>query len=122
MNYASGVCNIGPAEIARRRRAGHGGVLVTVALLAILLWIDADPAWRLLVAIPAAGAAAGYLQATFRFCANFGFRGVYNFGELGSVERVALEGARARDRRKALLIGFGSVAIGVAIALGSLAL
>ena len=35
--YQPGVCNIGPAEIARRRRAGHTGLLATVALFAILV-------------------------------------------------------------------------------------
>jgi hypothetical protein len=34
VEYRPGVCNIGPAEIARRRRAGHVGLLVTVAALA----------------------------------------------------------------------------------------
>ena len=34
--YRPGVCNIGPAEIARRRRAGHVGALATVGLLAVL--------------------------------------------------------------------------------------
>ena len=37
--YQPGSCNIGPAEIDRRRRAGHVGLLVTVILLAVLLAI-----------------------------------------------------------------------------------
>jgi hypothetical protein len=31
--YQPGVCNIGPAEIARRRRAGHVGALMTIGLV-----------------------------------------------------------------------------------------
>jgi hypothetical protein len=120
--YAPGACNIGPAEIARRRRIGHVGVLATAAVLTLLLAVHADPAWRLILILPAATAAAGYLQAALHFCANFGFRGVYNFGELGPTERVVAEEAIARDRRRALLISLGSLGIGLAVALLSLLL
>jgi len=120
--YMPGACNIGPAEIARRRRAGHVGLIVTVVLAAGLLALDAAPALRLTLALPAALAAAGYLQAWLRFCANFGFRGVYNFDALGREERVGADEARAQDRRRALLIGAGSGAIGLAVALVSLLL
>ena len=42
--YRPGVCNIGPAEIARRRRAGHVGSLATIGLFAVLVAVDA-PRW-----------------------------------------------------------------------------
>jgi hypothetical protein len=120
--YVPGTCNIGPAEIAMRRRVGHTGLIATVVLAAVLPALDAAPAWRLLLALPAALAAAGYLQAWLRFCANFGFRGVYNFDALGHEQRVAAEEARAQDRRRAILVGVGSAAIGLAVALLSLLL
>jgi hypothetical protein len=120
--YMPGACNIGPAEITRRRRVGHAGVIATVALAAALLALDAAPAWRLLLALPASLAAAGYLQAWLRFCADFGWRGVYNFGALGRQEQVGGDQARAQDRRRALLVGAASVAIGLAVALLSLPL
>jgi hypothetical protein len=120
--YVPGTCNIGPAEIAMRRRVGHAGLIATVVLAAVLLAVDAAPAWRLLLALPAALAAVGYLQAWLRFCANFGFRGVYNFDALGHEQRVAAEEARAQDRRRAILVGVGSAAIGLAVALLSLLL
>jgi hypothetical protein len=120
--YLPGACNIGPAEIALRRRVGHAGVVVTVVLAAVLLALDAAPVWRLTLALPAALAAAGYLQAWLRFCANFGFRGVYNFDAPGHEERVRADEARARDRRRALAIAAGSGAIGLAVALVSLLL
>jgi hypothetical protein len=120
--YVPGTCNIGPAEIALRRRVGHTGLIATAVLAAVLLAVDAAPAWRLLLALPAALAAAGYLQAWLRFCANFGWRGVYNFDTLGHEQRVAAEEARAQDRRRAVLLGGGSAAIGLAVALLSLLL
>ena len=119
--YLAGACNIGPAEIAMRRRAGHAGLVVTAALAAALLRSDLHPAWRLVLALPAAGSAAGYLQARQRFCANFGWRGVHNFGAMGQEQRVADEGARAEDRRRALRIMGASAAVGAGVALTAMA-
>ena len=117
--YVPGACNIGPAEIAIRRRFGHAGLAVTAALAAALIRSDLHPAWRLTLALPAAGAASGYLQAQQRFCANFGFRGVYNFDARGHEQRVADERAAAEDRRRALQIAAASAAIGAGVALAA---
>ena len=113
--YRPGVCNIGPDEIARRRRAGHFGVIATIAVLAVLVAIDAPPVARLLTALPAAVAASGYLQAWLRFCAGFASRGVFNFGPLGRTEAVVDEEARRRDRRRSREIGLASLAVGLAV-------
>jgi hypothetical protein len=59
--YVPGSCNIGPAEIGIRRRFGHAGLAATAALGVALLRSDLHPAWRLTLALPAAGAAAGSL-------------------------------------------------------------
>jgi len=112
--YRPGVCNIGPEEIARRRRAGHVGILASLILLVILLAIGAPSLARLIVALPVAGAASGYLQAWLRFCAGFGSRGVFNFGPLGQKEQVVDGDARRRDRARARQIGLASLAIGIA--------
>ena len=113
-DYQPGVCNIGPAEIARRRRAGHIGLAAALALFAVLVAIDAPNWTRLLIAIPAVMAASGYIQARLKFCAGFGSRGVFNFGEVGPMERVADDADRARDRTRARQIGAASIAIGLA--------
>ncbi|HEY4752608.1 MAG TPA: hypothetical protein VIH37_04935, partial [Candidatus Limnocylindrales bacterium] len=81
--YRPGVCNIGPEEIARRRQAGHVGAAAAFGLLAGLVVAGAPRVVRLSVALPAAVAASGYIQAQARFCAGFGSRGVFNFGPLG---------------------------------------
>ncbi len=114
--YEPGVCNIGPAEIARRRRAGNVGAIVTYVGLALLLVVHAPPLARLILALPAAGAASGYLQAWLHFCAGFGSRGVFNFGRVGRTSAVADPAARARDRARATQIGLASLVIGVAVA------
>jgi hypothetical protein len=119
--YIPGTCNIGPEEIALRRRAGHVGLAVTAALGAALLRSDLHPAWRLALALPAAGAASGYLQARQRFCANYGFRGLYNFDARGHEQPVAVTGAEEADRRRSLEITATSAAIGLGVALVAVA-
>ena len=111
--YVPGVCNIGPAEIARRRRAGHVGLLAAVGLLAVLIAIDAPPLARLLVILPATISASGYLQARLKFCAGLGSRGLFNFGPLGSATEVTDREALERDRRRSRQIGIMSFGIGI---------
>lgn len=117
--YVAGVCNIGPAETERRRRAGERGALAALGLLVLLRLIRAPRAWRLLVFFPAAVSAAGYLQAARRFCAAYGWRGVVGFGAPGSVESVEDAEARAEDRRQALAIARQSAGIGLGVALAA---
>lgn len=118
--YVPGVCNIGPAERARRRLVGHVGAAGTLLLLLGLLLAGADRAWRLTLVAPATASAAGYIQARLRFCAYYGLRGMFNLGPPGSARRVELAAAIARDRRRALGIGLASIGAGVGIALLSL--
>jgi hypothetical protein len=121
-SYEPGICNIGPAEIARRRRTGHIGMIATIVLLAVLVVVHATTPLRLLAFFPAAVAAAGYLQSWLRFCAGFGWLGVLNFDEVGTTERVGSSEDRARDRAMAIRIGLASAAIGVAVAIAAFVL
>ena len=113
--YRPGACNIGPAEIAARRRTGHVGVIAAIVLFVILVALGVAPIARLLVALPVAIAASGYLQAHLKFCAGFGARGVFNFGNLGTTNRVEDAVAKAADRRRAYQIGLASFAIGLGV-------
>jgi hypothetical protein len=100
--YQPGVCNIGPDEIARRRRLAYLGAVVTVALIVGLLAVQAPPLVRfVLVGVAAFGTAVDYLQVRLHFCVAFASRGVFNFGPLGVVRSVAGPAARARDRAQA---------------------
>jgi len=111
--YRPGACNIGSAEIARRRRAGIAGLVTAVALAAALLIVDAPAAARWLVAFPLVTGAVAILQARLRFCAAYAAAGVRNFGALGSVERVQQAAARRADRAKAIGIFLAAGAIGL---------
>lgn len=120
--YQPGVCNIGPAEIARRRRAGHIGLVAAIVVLLALVVIGAPPIARIVVALPAAIAASGYLQAHLRFCAGFGSLGVFNFGEVGTTQAVQDAEARRRDKSRARQIGVASGLIGLAVGLTAVVL
>jgi hypothetical protein len=86
--YQPGLCNIGPAEIRRRRRVGYLGTAASLLLAAVLV-IMGGPSWtRLALAAPVAIAVSGFLQAHLRFCAGFGMAGIMNFGEVGKAVRV----------------------------------
>jgi hypothetical protein len=116
--YIPGVCNIGPAEIRRRLQSGWIGLAATVLLWAAFLIFHVPSPWRLLLFFPASLGSSGFLQAAFHFCANFGMRGVFNFGpNVGKTDTVEQAEFRSKDRRKAQLIGLSSALIGAAVAI-----
>jgi hypothetical protein len=121
VDYRAGACNIGAAEIARRRTFGQIGLAGSAILALALLAAGAPPIARLLVAVPVAGSAIGLIQARLRFCAAFGLAGLRNFGRRGDEERVADGAARRADFGMALrILAAGSLvglAAGVALAL-----
>jgi hypothetical protein len=113
--YRPGACNIGPEEVARRRRGAWVAGLTTVVFYLGLLAVGAPDAVRFVVAVPAAAAAVSWLQARERFCVAFGSTGTFNFGPVGELEQVGDADARRADRRKvASMVGRGAL-IGIAI-------
>jgi hypothetical protein len=115
LTYAPGACNIGPDEIARRRKAAAAGLVASVVLAVVLVALG-SPQWgteRLLVALPLTGAAIGWIQAQRRFCMAYGLAGTFNLGKIGEMSRVSDQVALAADRRTALIIAAQGLAIGV---------
>jgi hypothetical protein len=53
-HYIPGACNMGKAEIKRRKMAGWSGLVLTAITIALLLWFNAPHSMRLAVFIPAA--------------------------------------------------------------------
>jgi hypothetical protein len=114
--YVPGVCNIGGAERAQRRRVGWGGLAITVLLWAAFIVFRVSAGWRLFLILPAGTAATGFLQSALHFCAGFGMRGVFNFGTaVGITDTVEQAEFRRKDRAKALQIFGWSVLIGIAV-------
>jgi len=117
IEYVAGVCNIGPAEIARRRNFGWAAFAVAVILLAALLWSGVNPWWRLLVFFPATAAASGFLQAYFKFCSGFARKGIFNFGSLGQTNTIADEASKSKDKKKGNQITLYAAIIGAVVAI-----
>lgn len=109
------MCNIGPAEIRRRRNGGIGAAVVAGAVVAATVLTGVPKPLRLLAVLPAAGAATGFIQAATHFCAGFGMRGVFNFGDTGSTDTIEQAEFRAEDQAKAKRIIAASLAIGAAV-------
>jgi len=117
--YRAGACNIGPAEIAQRRRMGLVFLAIAIGLAALLLAVDA-PSWlRIAIWPPLAAAFTTLEQVRRRFCVAFGMAGVRNFGpEVGHAQRIEDGEARASDRRTALTMAlYCSLAAAVVTAL-----
>ncbi len=112
--YQAGACNIGPAEIARRRRGGMAGVGIAVALALVLVALGA-PWWtRLVVFAPLASGLIALEQVRRHFCVGFALAGIRNFGPLGDPDRVDDDTDRATDRRAALvMVAYMSAIAGV---------
>lgn len=115
LEYVAGACNIGPDEIARRRRAAVAGFVGTLLLAVALVALGAPSGLgpRLLIALPLTGAAIGWIQAQRRFCMAYGLAGTFNLGKIGEMNRVTDSAALAADRRTALVIAGQGVAIGL---------
>lgn len=112
--YVPGVCNIGKSEIRKRKNAGYIGLILTFILYALFAYLDVPKILRIVIFIPATIAAIGFLQAGMHFCAYFGLKGVFNFGELGNIDAVEKQDFRALDRRRAWRIIIYSLIVGIA--------
>lgn len=100
-DYRPGVCNIGPKEIARRRRSGLVGVSIAVGLAVALVAIDA-PTWsRWLVLVPLWGGFVSLEQVRRRFCVGFAMAGLRSANPGEVRERVEDAADLAADRAAA---------------------
>ena len=116
--YIPGVCNIGPAEIALRKRIGWVGLALTALLWVLFAFFDVGKYWLVLLFFPSAIAAVGFIQGMMRFCAAFGWRNVFNVGlEVGKTDTVTQAEFRAQDRKKAWQIVAYSALVGISVTL-----
>lgn len=116
--YTPGVCNIGPAEIQMRRRAGWIGLIVTIVLGAFLFWLQLAPWTRLILFFPAFLAASGFIQAGMHFCVAFASKGLFNMTDArGVTESVEKAEFRKADQKKAVQIWMYSLLVALVVAL-----
>jgi len=114
--YIPGVCNIGDAEIKRRKRVGWIGLVVTIVVGALFDIFHVAVYWKLLLFFPASLSATGFIQAWMHFCAGFGMKGAFNFSsEINKTDTVSQAEFRAKDHRKAVTIFVYSIITGVVV-------
>jgi hypothetical protein len=109
--YQAGVCNIGGAEVARRRQVAILGGVIYLALALYAVIQNFSPVASLLVLAPASIFAIGFVQSRRRFCLAYGLMGTFNFQKLGSVTKIEDKAALAADRKTALQIIVQSLGI-----------
>lgn len=109
-------CNIGPAEIARRRRSAVVFTAVAAVVAVGLVAAHVSPVGRLVLFPFAAGAAVNWLQVVHRFCVAFGALGIENFGPRGGYVPVD-PAQRAADRRRVVQLVLEGSLIGAAATL-----
>jgi hypothetical protein len=116
--YIPGVCNIGSAEIAVRKRTGWIGLALTALLWVLFAYLHLGRSWFLLLFFPSATFAVGFIQAAMHFCAAYGLRSVFNVAsEIGKTDTVLQAEFRAQDKKKARLILGLSAMVGLLVAL-----
>ncbi len=115
--YVPGTCNIGPAEIKARRKAAVFSLVLSIAVILLLLLVDANRIWRLILFIPVASLVVGFQQTYFKFCVGFGMKGLFNFGDLGKNDTIEQAEFRQKDRKKALQMIVTGIVAGLIVAI-----
>jgi len=115
--YIPGVCNIGKLEIKARTKTMYFSLILLLADIIILELLHANHWWGLTVFIFAASFAVSFQQVYFKFCVNFGMRGVFNFGDMGKTFTVEQKEYYDKDRAKALKMIIAGIVFGAMVIL-----
>lgn len=114
--YVPGVCNLGPAERARRIQIGWTGLIVAIVLEVLFVVFTVPSALRIIIFFPVFLSAMGFLQAYDHFCVAYGLKGVFNVSmSVGKTDTVSQAEFRTLDKQKAQKIIVGAFAIALAV-------
>ncbi len=102
--YQAGVCNIGGAEVKRRKQVAKIGATFFLITSVYLILTGAESTSAAFALIPAMLASVGYVQSRKKFCFAFGLMGTFNFAEAGKMSKVVSKEELSADRRMALAI------------------
>ena len=115
--YIPGVCNIGKEEIKARRKSMYISFSLLVVDIIVLELLHANHWWGITVFVLATSFAVSFQQVYFKFCVNFGMRGVFNFGDLGKTFTSEQKEFYQKDRAKALKMIISGVVFGLIVSL-----
>ena len=107
--YLAGACNIGPAEIKRRRQGALIGAILFAFTTLLFVITNAPTSTRLLVFIPALLFTVGIIQSRRKFCVAYGFLGVFSFEKLGATRKITMNQDLKADRKYATKLLLQSV-------------
>lgn len=120
--YQPGVCNIGGAEVARRKQVALIGAILFIAFSLLALLRDFSYLQGAIAFLPAMVFAIGFIQSRKKFCLAYGFMGTFNFQNLGTLSKVTDKDALRADQRTALSIIFQGLVLALAMTLALIAL
>jgi hypothetical protein len=108
--------NISPAGVRKRNVFGAWNVAATALLAAGLILVHARWFWCLVVFVPAALAAIGFLQAGRRTCVSRAAEGTFEHDDFSKTKALDDDVARSRHvsssiTRDSILIGVAAVAL-----------
>jgi hypothetical protein len=102
--YQAGVCNIGGAEVKRRKQVAKIGATFFIITAIYLILTGANSVSAAFAFLPAMLASVGFVQSRKKFCFAFGLMGTFNFAEAGKMSKVVSKEELSADRRMALSI------------------
>ena len=115
--YISGACNIGPAEIKRRKQGAYLGGALYLVIAIFLIATNASSTTRLWVFLPAALFAVGYIQSKRKFCVAYGFLGIFNFEKLGKTTKIKVNQELKADRKYAIKLSVQALLLAIILTL-----
>lgn len=118
--YQAGICNIGDAEVARRKQVAYLGGALYISFLAVAILKNFSSVITIAVIFPALIFSVGFIQSRRKFCLAYGLMGSFNFAKLGSLTQVEDQISLKADRSTAISIL--TQALGLALILTSLAM
>ena len=115
--YISGACNIGPAEIKRRKQGAYLGGALYLIITVYLIASDASRTTRLWAFLPAILFAVGYIQSKRKFCVAYGFLGIFNFEKLGKTTKIEVNQELKADRKYAIKLSVQALLLAILLTL-----
>ncbi|MCC6447509.1 MAG: hypothetical protein IT215_02335 [Chitinophagaceae bacterium] len=113
--YIAGKCNIGSAEIKRKRNETLVSLALTILTIIILFNSETERIWRLVAFIPSTFFGIYIQQWLLKFNIWLGVKGVCNFGERGQREVISSDEDKKKDFVKAWQLYYSAFFLGMGI-------
>jgi len=98
------IANISPRERQKRLRIGVAAFMVTLVLLGVLIVLDVNPIWRLLLFFMFWGAGVSYFEARDKTCIAYAYNKTRKMGEEEEKIEDAAELKQVRRQSSRLIV------------------